>query len=192
VKTMFGHTPNSSMDTAFVQVNLTEDHSTGSYAYIDRVRRQLASDVPEIQTYFQAGGLVDSVINQGLPAPFDIQISSDDQPAAYAEAQDIAQQPRGLSSVSDVYIPQDLKYPGLQLNIDRERASLIGLSPKDVVDNVITALTSNGVIAPTATSSPAPCPTPVSRIPSARSRRCVPPTRPRTPDPSELKLPSAR
>jgi len=31
---------------------------------------------------FQAGGLVDSVINQGLPAPFDIQISSDDQPAA--------------------------------------------------------------------------------------------------------------
>jgi multidrug efflux pump subunit AcrB len=111
-------------------------------------RRQLASEVPEIQTYFQAGGLVDSVINQGLPAPFDIQISSDDQPAAYAKAQDIAQQLRGLSSVGDVYIPQDLKYPGLQLNIDRERASLIGLSPKDVVDNVITALTSNGVIAP--------------------------------------------
>jgi multidrug efflux pump subunit AcrB len=50
--------------------------------------------------------------------------------------------------VGDVYIPQDLKYPGLQLNIDRERASLIGLSPKDVVENVITALTSNGVIAP--------------------------------------------
>ena len=39
-------------------------------------------------------------------------------------------------------------YPGLELNIDRERASLIGLSPKEVVDNVITALTSNGMIAP--------------------------------------------
>ncbi len=34
------------------------------------------------------------------------------------------------------------------MDIDRERASLIGLTPKDVVDNVITALTSNGVIAP--------------------------------------------
>ena len=142
------YTPNSSMDTAFVQVNLQEDHSIGSYAYIDRVRRKLAADIPEIQTYFQAGGLVDSVINQGLPAPFDIQISSNDQPAAYAKAQDIAQQLRGLSSVGDVYIPQDLKYPGLQLNIDRERASLLGLSPKSIVDNVITALTSNGVIAP--------------------------------------------
>jgi multidrug efflux pump subunit AcrB len=142
------YTTNSSMDTAFVQVSLNEDHSVGSYQYIDRVRRRLASDIPEIQTFFLAGGLVDSVMNQGLPAPFDIQISSNDQPAAFAKAQEIAQHLRGLSSVSDVYIPQDLKYPGLQLNIDRERASLVGLSPKDVVDNVITALTSNGVIAP--------------------------------------------
>jgi multidrug efflux pump subunit AcrB len=142
------YTSNSSMDTAFIQVSLNEDHSIGSYQYIDRVRNRLSSDIPEIQTYFQAGGLVDSVMNQGLPAPLDIQISSNDQPAAFAKAQQIAQQLRGLSSVGDVYIPQDLKYPGLQLNIDRERASLVGLSPKDVVDNVITALTSNGVIAP--------------------------------------------
>ena len=45
-------------------------------------------------------------------------------------------------------IPQDIDYPGLELNIDREQASLLGLTPKDVVDNVITALTSNGMIAP--------------------------------------------
>lgn len=142
------YTSNSSMDTAFVQVSLAEDHSVGSYQYIDRVRRRLAAEMPEIQTYFQAGGLVDSVMNQGLPAPLDIQISSNDQRGAFDKAQEIAQQLRGLSSVGDVYIPQDLKYPGLELNIDRERASLVGLSPKDVVDNVITALTSNGVIAP--------------------------------------------
>ncbi len=142
------YTSNSSMDTAFVQVSLAEGHSIGSYQYIDRVRRRLAAEMPEIQTYFQAGGLVDSVMNQGLPAPLDIQISSNDQRGAFTKAQEIAQQLRGLSSVGDVYIPQDLKYPGLQLNIDRERASLVGLSPKDVVDNVITALTSNGVIAP--------------------------------------------
>ncbi|MDQ1693708.1 MAG: hypothetical protein QOH85_1243, partial [Acidobacteriaceae bacterium] len=142
------YTPNSSMDTAFVQVNLKEDHAVGSYAYIDRVRRRLSTDVPEVRTYFQAGGLVDSVMNQGLPAPLDIQISSNDQPAAFTKAQEIAQRLRTLASVGDVYIPQDLKYPGLRLNIDRERASLIGLTPKEVVDNVITALTSNGVIAP--------------------------------------------
>jgi multidrug efflux pump subunit AcrB len=51
-------------------------------------------------------------------------------------------------NVSDVYIPQDLDYPGIALNIDREKASLIGLSAQDVVDNVITAMTSDGMIAP--------------------------------------------
>jgi multidrug efflux pump subunit AcrB len=55
---------------------------------------------------------------------------------------------KGLKNVSDVLIPQNLRFPGLELNIDRQRASLIGLSPKEVVDNVITALTSNGMIAP--------------------------------------------
>jgi multidrug efflux pump subunit AcrB len=55
---------------------------------------------------------------------------------------------RAVKNVSDVFIPQNLNYPGLALNIDRERASLIGLSTKQVVDNVITALTSDGVVAP--------------------------------------------
>jgi multidrug efflux pump subunit AcrB len=142
------YTPNASMDTAFVQVSLHEDHATGSYDYINEVRRKLAAEMPELGTYFQAGGLVDSVVNQGLPAPIDIQISTNNQQEAFATAQAMATKLRALSSITDVYIPQDLKYPGIQLNIDRERASLIGLSPKDVVDNVITALTSNGVIAP--------------------------------------------
>ena len=142
------YTPNSAMDTAFVQVSLKEGHKTGSYAYLAKVRDALASQLPQLTTYFQVGGLVDSVVNQGLPAPIDIQIASNDQKAAFAQAEDLATKLRKSSSVSAVFIPQDLKYPGLEMDIDRERASLIGLTPRDVVDNVITALTSNGVIAP--------------------------------------------
>jgi multidrug efflux pump subunit AcrB len=142
------YTSNSAMDTAFVQVSLKEDHKVGSYAYMERVRRKLAADMPELTTYFQAGGLVDSVINQGLPAPIDIQVSGNDLNQSFAIARQIATQVKRLKNVSDVLIPQDLKYPGLQLNIDRERASLINVSPREVVDNVITAMTSNGMIAP--------------------------------------------
>jgi hydrophobic/amphiphilic exporter-1 (mainly G- bacteria), HAE1 family len=142
------YTSNSSMDTAFVQVSLKEDHRLGSYAYMARVRRKLQRDMPFLSTYFQAGGLVDSVINQGLPAPIDVQVSSNDMNQAYDIASGIAGKVKGLRNVSDVLIPQNLRYPGLELTIDRERASLIGLTPKEVVDNVITALTSNGMIAP--------------------------------------------
>ena len=142
------YTTNASMDTAFIQVSLKEDHSVGSYAYMQRVRDNLAREMPELTTYFQAGGLVDGVINQGLPAPIDIQVSSNDMHGAFAMAQQLATRIKALPNVSDVYIPQDLDYPGIALNIDREKASLIGLSARDVVDNVITAMTSDGMIAP--------------------------------------------
>ena len=142
------YTSNSSMDTAFVQVSLKEGHKTGSYEYMERLRYRLGQEMPELTTYFQTGGLVDSVINQGLPAPIDIQVSGNDMEQSFTLARQIAVRARTLKNVSDVLIPQDLRYPGLELNIDRERASLIGLSPKQVVDNVITALTSNGMIAP--------------------------------------------
>ena len=50
--------------------------------------------------------------------------------------------------MSDVYIPQDMDYPALEVNVNRERASELGLSPKEVIDNLITSLTSDVMIAP--------------------------------------------
>ena len=142
------YTSNSAMHTAFVQVNLKEDHKIGSYQYMNRIRRKLAADLPQLSVYFQAGGLVDSVVNQGLPAPLDIQISDNDMAEAYGLARNIAFHLKGSKNVNDILIPQDIDYPGLELNIDREQASQLGLSPQSVVDNVITALTSDGMIAP--------------------------------------------
>jgi multidrug efflux pump subunit AcrB len=142
------YTTNASMDTAFVQVSLKKDHSLGSYEYMQRVREKLSREMPELTAYYQAGGLVDSVINQGLPAPIDIQVSSMDMHGAYALANTLSQKIKTMPNVSGVYIPQDLDYPGIALNIDREKASLIGLSAKDVVQNVITAMTSDGMVAP--------------------------------------------
>jgi multidrug efflux pump subunit AcrB len=142
------YTTNASMDTAFVQTSLKEGHSIGSYEYMRRVQQKLSREMPELTTYLQAGGLVDSVINQGLPAPIDIQVSSNNMDGAYALAKSMAQTIKTMPNVSGVYIPQNLDYPGIELNIDREKASLIGLSTKDVVNNVITAMTSDGMVAP--------------------------------------------
>jgi len=142
------YTPNSAQHTAFVQVSLKEGHKVGSYEYMNRVRTALRNDLPELSAYFQSGSLVDSVLNLGLPAPIDVQVSGMNLDQTFQSATKIANQIRGLTGVSDVLIPQDVDYPALQINIDRERASLVGLSQKEVVDNVITALTSDQMIAP--------------------------------------------
>jgi multidrug efflux pump subunit AcrB len=114
-----------------------------------RVQDAISRQLPELTAYYQAGGLVDGVINQGLPAPIDIQVGSMDMDGAYSLAQQLAAKIKNMPGVAGVYIPQDLNYPGIALNIDREKASLIGLSAQDVVDDVITAMTSDGQVAPT-------------------------------------------
>lgn len=141
-------TPNSAMHTAFVQVGLKEDHSVSSFAYMDKVRSQISAELPQLRTYFQSGGLVDSVLNQGMPAPIDVQVSGMDLKGADSVALNLESKFKALKGVSDVYVPQDMDYPALQVNVNRERASELGLSPKEVVDNLITALTSDAMIAP--------------------------------------------
>ena len=142
------YTSNSGQHTAFVQVSLKKEHEVGSYEYMKRVRAKLQADLPELNTYFQAGGLVDSVVNMGLPAPIDVQVSDNDMQAAHNTAVELARKIRALPGVSDVMVPQDLDYPGLQLDVNREMAARLGLNSREVVDNVITAVNSNGMIAP--------------------------------------------
>ncbi len=142
------YSPNSDMNNGFIQVSLKEDHKTSSYAYMQMVRQKFAADFPQVGIYMQAGGLVDSVVNQGQPAPIDIRIGGADLESTYAFAQAVAAKVRPLSSVNDVLIPQDLDYPGLELNINRENAQLLNISPQAAINGVITALTSDTMIAP--------------------------------------------
>jgi multidrug efflux pump subunit AcrB len=141
-------TSNSGMHTAFVQVGLKEDHKISSFVYMDEVRRRVAAQLPQLRTYFQSGGLVDAVLNQGAPAPIDVQVSGMDLKSADRIAQDLARQIRASKGVSDIYIPQDMDYPALKVNVNRDRAAELGLTPKEVIDNLITALTSDVMIAP--------------------------------------------
>jgi multidrug efflux pump subunit AcrB len=141
-------TPNAGMHTAFIEVGLKDGHSVSSFEYMSRVRRRIAAEVPEVRTFLQSGGLVDAVLNQGAPAPIDVQVSGMNLDQADAIAQDLSRQFRAIPGVADVYIPQDMDYPALQIDVNRVHSSELGLSPQEVVDNVITALTSNAMIAP--------------------------------------------
>lgn len=148
------YTSNSAMHTAFVQASLKAGHAVGSYEYIERVKRRMEEDTPELSAFFSSGSLVDSVVNMGMPAPIDLQISGLDLHDDFRTALDISERIRHMPNVADVFIPQDLDYPALRLNIDRTRAGELGLSEKEVMSNVITALTSNQMIAPSIWSDP--------------------------------------
>jgi multidrug efflux pump subunit AcrB len=142
------YTSNAGPHTSTVQVALKEDHRVGSYEYMARVRRALAEELPQLSAFFYSGGMVDSILNQGLPAPVDVQLSGSNIEVVHHAAGELAADLRKVPGVSDVFIPQDVDYPSLRLDVDREQAAALGLNQREVVDNVITALTSNQMIAP--------------------------------------------
>ena len=142
------YTTNAGPYTATVQVQLQDDHQRSSFDYMRQVQEEISKQYPEIRTFFSSGSMVDAILNMGMPAPIDVQVSSSNLEQSYGIAEDLARKIRGLGGAGEVYIPQDMNYPALRLDVDRVHAGELGLSQKDVVDNVITALNSNLMIAP--------------------------------------------
>jgi multidrug efflux pump subunit AcrB len=142
------YTTNAGPYTATVQVELQETRHLSSFEYMDRVQKEMASQFPDVRTFFSSGSMVDAILNSGMPAPIDVQVSSRSLKQSYSVAQELASRIRQLPGVGEVYIPQDMNYPGIRLNVDRVHAGELGLTQKEVVDNVITALNSNSMIAP--------------------------------------------
>jgi hydrophobic/amphiphilic exporter-1 (mainly G- bacteria), HAE1 family len=142
------YTTNAGPYTATIQVALQDEHRLSSAEYMDRVQKEMANQYPDIRTFFSSGSMVDAILNSGMPAPIDVQVSSRSLKQSYSVAQELASRIRQLPGVGEVYIPQDMNYPGLRLNVDRVHAGELGLTQKEVVDNVITALNSNSMIAP--------------------------------------------
>ena len=142
------YTTNAGMYTATIQTALVEGHKGGSLEYMEKVKNDLGAQFPDVRAFFQSGSMVDAILNSGMPAPIDLQVNTRDLDLTYNTALDLARRIRELPGVGQIYIPQDMNYPAIRLNVDRVHAGELGLSQKEIVDNVITALNSNTMIAP--------------------------------------------
>ncbi len=142
------YTSNSGSYTATVQTELNDGHNISSFEYMDRVQNAIAHDYPDVRTFFQSGSMVDAILNSGMPAPIDVQVTGRNYTEDYAAAQGLAARIRQLPGVGQVYVPQDIDYPAIRLDVDRIHAGELGLNQKEIVQNLITALNSNTMIAP--------------------------------------------
>jgi multidrug efflux pump subunit AcrB len=142
------YSPNAASDSGFLMVSLRPGHRGSTWAYMRQARTALATRVPEVEAFFQSGSIIDTVLNFGLAAPIDVQLSGADYSTLHAAADTVAAAVRGLPQVADVFVPQESAYPTLRVRVDRVKAARLGLSQRDAVTNIITALTSNQMIAP--------------------------------------------
>ena len=142
------YSPNAASDSGFVMVALKDDHKSSTWDYVDTLKRELPRKLPELKTFFSSGSIVDSVLNFGLAAPIAVQIYGPHYGVLFPAARQIAKKLENLPQVAGTFVAEESGYPTLRINVDRVKAARLGLSQRDVITNVITALTSNEMIAP--------------------------------------------
>lgn len=142
------YTPNSGPQDAFILVQLSPDHQTSSFAYVDELRRSLPARFPGVEFVFDTGGLLSAALNFGLPAPINVQVEGNDLEIAHRIAQTIRRFAQTVPGAVDVHIAQRLDAPQLRVEVDRVKAAQLGLTQESVVKNIVTAFNSSVNFAP--------------------------------------------
>jgi len=115
--------------------------------YVRILREKLHRDFPDMDFYFSAPDIVSQILNFGIPAPIDIQVTGRD-PKDYDIANDIKARVTQIPGAADVHVHQVVHGPDLRVNVDRTRAEQIGLTQNDVARTMLVSLSSSGQNAP--------------------------------------------
>ena len=113
------------------------------------LRRRLPRLYPGTVFTFLPGDITARILNFGLPAPIDVQISGRGQAANFAYAQQVAARLRRIPGIADVNIQQALGEPTLRVAASRSFALGTGLTEADLAGNALNTLSGSGQTAPT-------------------------------------------
>src|SRR6266850_7477960 len=114
--------------------------------YLKRLRDELPRRFPDCEFFAQPADIVSQILNFGLPAPIDVQVTG---PLAESEknfqvAQRFAAELRRVPGAVDVHVQQVLDAPRIMVNTDRALAQQVGLTQRDVAGNLLISLTGSG------------------------------------------------
>jgi CzcA family heavy metal efflux pump len=125
---------------AEILVGLNAEHHHPTAGYIRRLRAELPRQFPGVEFFFQPADIVTQILNFGLPAPIDIQVTGADMEGNYVIAQQIANRVREIPGTADVHVQQLLTLPTLDMHIDRTKVTQVGMNARDVAQNVLVSL----------------------------------------------------
>ena len=135
-------------EDADISIALKDGHRP-SADYIRILRDELVREFPGVSFSFLPADIVGQILNFGLPAPINVQVSGTNVDANREYAAKLLRKMRHISGIVDVRIHQAYNYPTLQVNVDRSYAKEVGFTQSDVANNLLIALSGTFQIAPT-------------------------------------------
>ena len=132
-----------------ILISLSEKHRESKDDLVRKLRHELPQAFPELSFYFQPADIVTQILNFGLPAPIDVQVSGARRDATLAIAKQIEGELRHVPGAVDVHLHQILNAPRLHFDVDRIRSNQVGLTERDVANNLLLLVSSSGQVNPT-------------------------------------------
>jgi multidrug efflux pump subunit AcrB len=130
-----------------IMIQLTAKHHATAI-YQQRIRKVLSEKFPNVQAYFMAADIVNEVLNFGLSAAIDAQISGNDLNSDYKIASRLATKMSMIPGVTDLRIAEPMDYPSFKIDVDRAKALELGVTEQQVASGLLSSLSGNSLISP--------------------------------------------
>ena len=137
-----------------IQIALRKGHQPTA-DYVRELRKILPTEFPDTVFSFPPADIVSQILNFGAPAPIDIQIRGANLAGNFEYADKLLKEIRGIPGVADARIQQSAKSPVFEVNMDRGQAQDLGITPRDVTNNLVVNLAGSSQVAPTYWLNPA-------------------------------------
>ena len=138
---------------ADIFINLHEDH-TPVAELTHQLRKKLSADFPDVTFSFLPADIVGQILNFGLPSPLDIQITGFNVKANREFANQLLQKLRTVPGAADLRIQQENDYPQIDVDVDRSKAALLGMTEQNVASNLLVSLSGSFQTAPSFWNDP--------------------------------------
>src|SRR6516225_4008482 len=125
-----------------ILVSLKPGEHQSTWDYVREMRRRLPREFPDLSFFFQPADIVSQILNFGLPAPIDIQIGGPlrNLDKNFQLATEMSARLEAIPGTADVHVHQVRDVPLMRVNVDRDRASVLGFTQKDVANGMLTSL----------------------------------------------------
>ena len=143
-----GDNPTISSADGEILISLNREKHGPTRDYEVQLRKRLRQRFPDMSFFFQPADITSQIVNFGLPAPIDLQVVGRNAEANYKVAVRLAEKISHVPGAADVHVHQVVAQPEVRLNVDRGKASQLGLTQRDVTSNMLISLSGSATVAP--------------------------------------------
>ncbi|MDH6524976.1 efflux RND transporter permease subunit [Polynucleobacter sphagniphilus] len=130
-----------------ILVSLAKGHSATD-EFVKELREELPKKFPSTSFAFLPADIVSQILNFGAPAPIDIIVKGTKRDENFAFTTKLLERVKKIPGIADVRIQQATNYPQINVDVDRVQAAKIGITQRDITNNMVTTLAGSGQVAP--------------------------------------------